>query len=86
MVNLCFSIARGSRGTRQLKDFMADAGNRMNQQRTAADQLSDGHEAVASDNSDNEDAGHSLDISNSCSAPVTIDMKMRNPSSNVNNV
>jgi len=48
-VNLCCSGARGFRGTRQLKDFIGDSGNRVNRQH-----LSDDHEAVASDNSDDE--------------------------------
>jgi len=52
-----FSAARGSRGTRQLKDFMGEAGDRGNRQRrSTGDELSDGREAVMSDNSDNEDA------------------------------
>lgn len=50
---MCFSGARGSRGTRQLKDFMGDGGGGR-QQHSAGDQLSDGHEAVVTDDSDNE--------------------------------
>lgn len=52
-----FSGTRGSRGTRQLKDFMGDGGERVNrQQHSAGDEWSDGHEAVVSDNSDTENA------------------------------
>ena len=54
---MCFSGSRGSRSTRQLKDFMGDGGERVNQrQPSAGDEASDGHEAVVSDNSDNENA------------------------------
>ena len=55
-----FRVARGSRGTRQLKDFMGDGGDRAvnRQQQSAGDQLSDGHEAVESDSDDNENAAH----------------------------
>jgi len=50
---LYLSVARGSRGTRQLKDFMGD--DRVSREhRSTRDELSDGHEAVASDHSDSE--------------------------------
>jgi len=50
--------ARGSRGMHQLKDFMADRSDGVNRHYAAGDQLSDGHEAVMSDTSDNEDTAH----------------------------
>jgi len=62
-VNLCFSAAQSSRGTRQLKDFMGDGRNFVDRQRSAAAHLSDGHEAVASDNSDDETAARRQPVS-----------------------
>jgi len=56
---MCFSGTRGSRGTRQLKDFIGDGGERVNrQQHSAGDERSDSHEAVVSDDSDTENAAH----------------------------
>ena len=57
-VNLCFSGARGSRGTRQLKDFMGDIGDHANQQRSAT-----GHKGVASDSNDDEIAAYRQPVS-----------------------
>jgi len=51
---LCASAARGSRGTRQLKDFLIT--DHANQRRSSGDHLSDDHEAVTSDKSDDENA------------------------------
>ena len=48
---LRFSGGNRSRGIRQLKDFMGAVSD---SRQSAVDQLSDGHEAVASDNSDDE--------------------------------
>jgi len=51
---------------RQLKDFMDEGGDRVNRQRrSTGGELSDGHEAVVSDNSDNEDAPRHQPVSRS---------------------
>jgi len=49
-------LCRGSRGTRQLKDFMGEAGDGVNRQRrSTGDEVSESYEAV--DYGDREDAG-----------------------------